>query len=117
MILYAKVINDVTKICEVGIGTNDAYYISLGMIKQDVEQSYDGQWYLKGYAPQKPNAILIKEYEVIIDKLNNDMLRDLLIITDDEQTAEKKQEAKQYLAQKKSQKNELIEQINKLREV
>lgn len=117
MILYAKVINDVTKICEVGIGTNDAYYISLGMTKQDVEQSYDGQWYLKGYAPQKPNTILIKEYETIIDNINNDMLRDLLIITDDEQTEEKKQEAKQYLAQKKTEKNKLIEEINKLREV
>jgi hypothetical protein len=52
-----------------------------------------------------------------IEKINIDMLRDILIIDDDEQTTEKKQEAKQYLAQKKSQKNELIEQINKLREV
>lgn len=52
-----------------------------------------------------------------IEKINTDMLRDVLIINDDDQTTEKKQEAKEYLAQKKIQKNELIEQINKLREV
>lgn len=52
-----------------------------------------------------------------IEKINIDMLRDMLIVNDDEQTEEKKQEAKQYLAQKKTEKNKLIEKINKLREV
>lgn len=51
---YAKVKNEETKVCDVGIGTNDAFYESLGFTKQEVEQSYMGEWYLKGYAPSKP---------------------------------------------------------------
>lgn len=51
---YAKVINEETKLCEVGLGANSEFYISLGMKKQEVEQSYTGEWYLSGYAPKKP---------------------------------------------------------------
>lgn len=53
-IKYAKVVNEETKICEVGSGTNEAFYKSIGMTKQDVELAYDGNWYLFGYAPAKP---------------------------------------------------------------
>ncbi len=53
MIKYAKIINEETKLCEVGIGTNSIFYESIGMTLQDVEQSEkDGQYYLTGYAPQ-----------------------------------------------------------------
>lgn len=51
---YAKVINEETKLCQVGLGTNSEFYASLGMKKQEVEQSYTGDWYLSGYAPKKP---------------------------------------------------------------
>lgn len=51
---YAKVINEETKACEVGLGTNSNFYQSIGMTEMEVEQGYDGQWYLKGYAPEKP---------------------------------------------------------------
>lgn len=54
MIKYAKIINQETKACEVGLGTNTAFYVSVGMSKMDVEQAYNGVWYVKGYAPQKP---------------------------------------------------------------
>ena len=50
---YAKIINEETKACEVGLGTNSAFYQSIGMIEMDVEQAYDGSWYLFGFAPQK----------------------------------------------------------------
>ncbi len=53
MFKFAKIIDDKTKLCEVGTGTNKVFYQTIGMIEQDVEQSYDGRWYLKGYAPQK----------------------------------------------------------------
>ena len=59
---YAKVINNETKLCEVGTGTNSAFYKSIGMTEMKVEQAYDGAWYLKGYAPVKPQEI--KEQEV-----------------------------------------------------
>lgn len=51
---YAIIINDKTKQCDIGTGTNIAYYKSIGMTEMDVEQAYDGQWYLVGYAPEKP---------------------------------------------------------------
>jgi hypothetical protein len=53
MIKYAKVINHNTKQCEVGTGTNKEFYKSIGMTEMDVEQAFDGQWYLAGYAPKK----------------------------------------------------------------
>ena len=54
MIKYARILNDETKLCEIGTGTNVEFYQSLGFIQQDVEQSdLNGQWYLSGYAPMK----------------------------------------------------------------
>lgn len=54
MLKYAKVIDEQTKLCEVGTGTDSEYYQSIGMTEQEVEQAYDGRWYLAGYAPKKP---------------------------------------------------------------
>lgn len=51
---YAKVVNEETKACEVGLGTNSAFYQSIGMTEMDVEQAYDGSWYEVGYVPQRP---------------------------------------------------------------
>lgn len=51
---YAKVINEETKACEVGIGTNTEFYQSIGMTEMEVEQAYDGSWYILGFAPIKP---------------------------------------------------------------
>ena len=55
---YAKVVNEETKLCEVGVGTNTSFYASIGMTEMEVEQAYNGQWYLKGYAPAKPEPTL-----------------------------------------------------------
>jgi hypothetical protein len=54
MIKYAKIVNEETKECQVGIGTNVEFYKSIGMSEMDVEQAYTGDWYISGYAPQKP---------------------------------------------------------------
>ena len=51
---YAKIVNEETKACEVGLGTNSAFYQSIGMTEIDVEQAYDGSWYVLGFAPEKP---------------------------------------------------------------
>ena len=55
---YAKVVNEDTKLCEVGVGTNTSFYASIGMTEMEVEQAYNGEWYLKGYAPAKPEPTL-----------------------------------------------------------
>ena len=64
MLKYAKIINEETKLCEVGLGTNAEFYKSIGMIEMDVEQAYNGSWYVKGYAPEKT-----------IEELNEDIRR------------------------------------------
>lgn len=50
---YAKIIDDVTKEVEIGVGCDDEYYIEIGMTLMDVEQAYNGLWYVEGYAPQE----------------------------------------------------------------
>ena len=60
--MYAKIENEETKQVSVGTGTNVAFYQSIGMSEMEVEQAYNGSWYLKGYAPEKPTEQ--KEAEV-----------------------------------------------------
>ena len=71
---YAKIINDNTKECEVGVGTNTEFYRSIGMEEMDVEQAYTGNWYLEGYAPEKPAETYVEkrlaEYPPISDQLD-----------------------------------------------
>lgn len=57
MLKYAKIVNNETKACDVGIGTNEKFYEYLGMVKMDVEQAPDGKWYLAGYVPQNDETI------------------------------------------------------------
>ena len=78
---YAKVIDSGKCLCEVGIGDADAifsrvvdengqetvstvgdYYASLGMTLMDVEQGYDGNWYLAGHVPAPPAVKTIRTF-------------------------------------------------------
>lgn len=59
--MYAKIENEETKECSVGFGTNKDFYQSIGMIEMDVEEAYDGKWYVAGYAPQKPQELIDQE--------------------------------------------------------
>lgn len=52
--MYAKIIDEKTKLCDVGIGSNIAFYQSLGFKEMEVEKAYNGNYYLKGYAPSQP---------------------------------------------------------------
>lgn len=63
MIKFAKVIDEKTKACDVGLGTDADFYKSVGMIELDVEQGADGQWYLLGYAPRKTVEQLYAEIQ------------------------------------------------------
>ena len=58
MIKYAKIINEETKECSVGLGIDATYYASLGMEEMEVEEAYNHKWYVKGYAPKKPEPTL-----------------------------------------------------------
>ena len=67
---YAKIINEETKLCEVGLGTNKNFYASIGMEEMEVEQDYAGNWYLAGYAPEKP----VEEMQAEVRAVRNSYL-------------------------------------------
>lgn len=85
---YAKVVNEETKLCEVGLDTNISYYESIGMTEQEVEQTYDDDWYLLGYAPEptKEEISILREQAYIqnVDKITCHINR----LKDEEQTPE-----------------------------
>lgn len=65
MLKYRKIVNEETKECEIGLGTNVAFYKSLGMELGDVEQAYNSRWYEQGYAPVKPEPTIEEQNEAI----------------------------------------------------
>ena len=71
---YAKIINEETKECEVGLGTNSAFYESVGMTETEVEQAYNGNWFVAGYAPMTPEPSYaekrLAEYPAIGEQLD-----------------------------------------------
>lgn len=82
MLKYVKVINEETKACEVGLGTNAKFYQSIGMTEMDVEQAYDGNWYVLGYAPEKPvptkeeiQALRAEAYRLEVDPITCNIQR------------------------------------------
>ena len=147
MLKYAKVINEETKQCEVGLGDPTAifdevekvrtwqetekqeqvvpaeydeqgnlvkeetteiievpveksenyietttvgqFYESIGMIEQDVEQAYNGDWYLKGYAPTQPldelKALKRSERDAMLKSTDVYMLPDFPISDEERQ--------------------------------
>ena len=96
MLKYAKIINEETKLCEVGLGTNSAFYKSIGMTEMEVEEGYDGSWYLKGYAPEKP----IEQREAEVRAVRNRYLErtDKFLLSDYPITSTQKAKYKQYRA-------------------
>lgn len=91
---YAKVINEETKEVSIGTGTNSAFYQSIGMSEMEVEQAYDGSWYLKGYAPEKP----VEEKKAEVRSVRNQYLEqtDKYMITDYPITDDERELYKQY---------------------
>lgn len=88
---YAKIINEETKQCDIGLGTNFVFYQSIGMVEMEVEQAYNGSWYVKGYAPVKPEpakeeiqALRSEAYKTEVDPITCHIQR----LGDEEQTAE-----------------------------
>ena len=70
--MYAKIIDEKTKQVSIGVGTNVDYYRSIGMSEMEVEQAWNGEWYLKGYAPEKP----VEEKQAEVRAVRNQYLYD-----------------------------------------
>lgn len=58
MLKYAKIIDEKTKEVSIATGINTVFYQSIGMSEMDVEQAWDGAWYIAGYIPEEPEKIL-----------------------------------------------------------
>ena len=62
MLKYARLLNEVTGLCEVGLGTNVEFYKSIDMTELDVTQSnIDNEWYLTSMCPNKPEEQVLLE--------------------------------------------------------
>lgn len=78
MLKYAQILNEETKLCTVGTGTNTEFYKSIGMEEMEVEQAYDGNWYVKGCAPAQPLE-QVKAEKVELMKAERDRVQELPI--------------------------------------
>ncbi len=77
--MFYKIIDEKTKKVDVGLGTNEEFYKSIGMIEGKVEQGYDGAHYLKGYAPQKPLELLKQEKIQELKKVRDEFKKNIFI--------------------------------------
>lgn len=105
MLKYAKIINEENKQCDVGTGTNTEFYKSIGMTEMDVEQAYNGQWYVKGYAPAEPETeIQIRVREIrdnALEQTDKYMIADFPISDEDRETMKQyRQYLRDYTKQK-----------------
>lgn len=62
---YCFIENEQTKEVRLGVGVDDEYYASIGMQAREVEQAYNGNWYLKGYAPVKPAPTALQKLHTL----------------------------------------------------
>ena len=111
---YAIIIDDETKQCVVGDSTDIEYYKSLGMEEMDVEQDYNGCWYVEGYAPVKPaptkeeqsakrETAYVDEVDPITCHINR--------LKDEEQTPEIEQEIEELKQERSAQVEEIKERF------
>ena len=71
MIKYAKLTDEKTGTCQVGEGTNNEFYKSIGMVEMDVQQSdIDNKWYLTELCPMKTDEQKAKEEQQRISILS-----------------------------------------------
>ena len=61
MLKWAKLTNEETGAVIAGIGDNDGFFSSNGFVKMDIEQAYDGSWYLIDKVPVRPIEELKEE--------------------------------------------------------
>ena len=107
---YAKIINEETKEVSIGTGTNFAFYQSIGMTEMEVEQAYNGSWYLAGYAPAKPEPTKEeqqkarqKAYKAEVDPITCHIQR----LSDEEQTPEVIAEIASFVEERKAKEAEI----------
>lgn len=84
MLKYVRNINKNNGLCsEVGTGANEEFYKSIGMTLQDVEQAYNGQWYLADKVPTQPFEELkenkLAELKRAANRFEQNVCKDMVI--------------------------------------
>lgn len=70
-VIYDKETKAVT---QYAVGTDTKYFKSLGMTDEEVEQDYLGRFWLKGYAPSKPQEeIDLENTQTKLNELNQQL--------------------------------------------
>lgn len=113
MIKYAKVIDEQKKLVDVLTYENERVAKKEKMVKMEVEQGFDSNWYVKGFAPKEPIQNIAKKLEVDIEKINLSQIRDIAIILTSKDS-EKVREAEEYLKTKQIEKEKIINSIKNL---
>lgn len=91
MLKYAFIINKKTKQVAVCDESQIEHFKDCGYTEQEVEQSYEGLWYIAGYAPKKPAPTYEeqKEARAIAYRLEKDPITcQIQSLRDEEQTEE-----------------------------
>lgn len=94
MEVFARVIDEKSKKCEIGLGSDKDFYQSIGMIEMEVEQAYDGCWYLCGFAPEKT----VEKMQEEVRKVRNQLLEqtDKFLLADYPITDSEREQYKAY---------------------
>ena len=82
--MYCTYDKNTKKCLSIGTGTNAEFYKSIGMVDMEVEQVYDGSYYLKGYAPthnlDELKSDKLSELTAITSKFDNQLVNNDMII-------------------------------------
>ena len=73
---YARIINEETKEVQIGVGCDDEYYKEIGMHLINVEQAYNGIWYVAGYAPSKPEPT-VEEKKMMVRSVRDTYINNI----------------------------------------
>lgn len=68
--LIKQIDKNTNKILDYFLGTDIKWALDNGYREEDCEQSYNGEWYLKGYAPAKPEPTLEEQLSELETKYN-----------------------------------------------
>ena len=52
--MLIKITNKKTKACDVFVGSDTQWALAQGFMEGKAEKSYNGAWYVEGYAPKEP---------------------------------------------------------------
>lgn len=116
MIAYAQIVDEQTKQVVVGMGTDTAYYESIGMTQMEVEYcEWNGCWYVAGYVPPQPEPTHEEQIEILkkqLAEVDSKSTRSMRAILAETAT----QEDRLFLNQLEAQAEDLRRQIRELEE-